>query len=81
MTGGRAANVAEEIAALDVELAELAEKKAIVEKRVRELMAAEDLRAGVFHAQEIFAAKQEKLTLVTQLEIVRRRRERLLAGQ
>ncbi len=81
MTGGRAANVAEEIAALDVELAELAEKKAIVEKRVRELMAAEDLRAGVFHAQEIFSAKQEKLTLVTQLEIVRRRRERLLAGQ
>ncbi|WP_428565719.1 MAG: hypothetical protein ACP59X_05085 [Solidesulfovibrio sp. DCME] len=81
MTGGQQATADEQIAALDAESVALAERKAAVEKQVRELMAAEDCRAGVYYAQEIFAAKQEKLVLETQLEILRRRRNRLLAGQ
>jgi hypothetical protein len=44
-------------------------------------MAAEDHKAGVSHAQEIFAAKQEKLMLDTEWEIARRRKNRLLMPQ
>jgi uncharacterized membrane protein len=80
MTVGQDAQTRQEIEALDAEMAELAEKQKVVEQRARELMAAEDHKAGVYYAQEIFAAKQEKLTLETQLEIARRRRNRLLAG-
>lgn len=60
------------------QLAELTGRRDAAVRRVRELMAAEDVRAGVFYAKEIFAAKQEKLTLETEMEIVRRRRNRLL---
>ena len=42
------------------------------------LRAAEDIKAGVYYAQEIFAAKQEKLALETEMEITRRQRVRLL---
>ena len=42
------------------------------------LVLAEDHKAGVTYAQEIFAAKQEKLMLETEMEITRRRRVRLL---
>lgn len=60
------------------QLAELTGRRDAAVRRVRELMAAEDVRAGVFYAKEIFEAKQEKLTLETEMEIVRRRRNRLL---
>ena len=66
---------AEELAA---KLAALTEQRDAVVKRVRELMAAEDSKAGVYYAQEIFAAKQEKLALETEMEITRRQRVRLL---
>lgn len=82
MTGGQQdADIEREITELAGQMETLAAQKAAVEKRARELMAAEDPKAGVFYAQEIFAAKQEKLTVETQYEIVRRRRNRLLAGQ
>jgi hypothetical protein len=66
---------AEELAA---KLAALTGQRDAVVKRVRELMAAEDSKAGVYYAQEIFAAKQEKLALETEMEITRRQRVRLL---
>ncbi len=75
------ADVERQVEALSAKLAELAERKAATEKRVRELMAAEDFKAGVFHAQEIFAAKQEKLALETEMEIARRQRNRLAMPQ
>ncbi|HML63150.1 hypothetical protein [Solidesulfovibrio sp.] len=78
MSGGKETDIAREAEALEQEMATVAEKKIAVEKRVRELMASEDPRAGVSYAQEIFAAKQEKLTLATQHEVLRRRRNRLL---
>jgi hypothetical protein len=69
------------IEALSSQLAKLAERKKAAEQRVRELMAAEDVRGGVTYAQEIFEAKQEKLVLETEMEIARRQRNRLLMPQ
>jgi S-adenosylmethionine synthetase len=66
---------------LSRQLAELAERKAAVEKRARELLAAEDVAAGVTYAREIFEAKQERLVLETEMEIARRQRNRLTLPQ
>ena len=81
MSGGKETDIAAEAEALEKEMAAVAERRIAVEKRVRELMASEDPRAGVSYAQEIFAAQQEKLTLATQHEVLRRRRNRLLMEQ
>jgi hypothetical protein len=75
------AETSRQIEELAAAIAELTAKRDAAEKRARELLAAEDPKAGVFHAQEIFAAKQEKLALDTDLEIARRRRNRLLLPQ
>ena len=75
------AETTRQIEELAAAIAELTAKRDAAEKRARELLAAEDPKAGVFHAQEIFAAKQEKLALDTDLEIARRRRNRLLLPQ
>jgi hypothetical protein len=66
-----------QIEELTAKLASLTERKAAVEKRVRDLMAAEDCRAGITFAKEIFEAQQEKLVLTTEMDITRRRRKRL----
>jgi len=68
-------------AVLARQLAAFTERRDAVVKRIRELMAAEDVRAGVTFAKEIFEAKQEKLALETEMEIARRRRNRLLMPQ
>ncbi len=75
------ADIERRVEELSARLAELAERKTAVEKRVRALMDAEDPKAGIFHAQEIFAAKQEKLALETEMEIARRQRKRLTMVQ
>ncbi len=75
------ADVEKQIEALAGELAALTERRDAAVKRVRDLMAAEDFKAGVFHAQEIFETQQEKLTLETEMELVRRKRNRLLMPQ
>ncbi|UJX42784.1 hypothetical protein K9F62_08955 [Desulfovibrio sp. JY] len=72
------AETTRQVAQLEAELAALTEQRDAMAKRVRELMDAEDVRAGVCYAQEIFAAKQEKLALDTSVDIARRRRNRLL---
>lgn len=81
MNAEDATDIEAQVAELTRQLAELGERKAAVEKRVRDLMAAEDVRAGVYYAKEIFEAKQEKLALDTEWEIARRRRNRLLMPQ
>lgn len=65
---------------LSTKLSELTERKVAVEKRIRELLDAEDVQAGITYAQEIFQAKQEKLALDTEMEITRRQRKRLSMG-
>uniref|UniRef100_I2Q469 Uncharacterized protein n=1 Tax=Desulfovibrio sp. U5L TaxID=596152 RepID=I2Q469_9BACT len=77
MTGTDQTDIAAKEAELSARMEELAARKAAVEKQVRELMAAEDHKAGVSHAQAIFAAKQEKLALETEFEIARRQKKRL----
>ena len=74
-------DVEKQIEALAGELAALTERRDAAVRRVRELMAAEDFKAGVFHAQAIFETQQEKLTLETEMELVRRKRNRLLMPQ
>ncbi|MGE4539376.1 MAG: hypothetical protein AB7D37_20085 [Desulfovibrio sp.] len=75
---GPDAETARQTAEIEAEIAALTEQRDAMAKRVRELMDAEDVRAGVCYAQEIFAAKQEKLALDTSLDIACRRRKRLL---
>lgn len=77
MTEARETDAATQEAELTARMETLAARKAAVEKQVRELMAAEDHKAGISHAQAIFAAKQEKLALETELEIARRQKKRL----
>ena len=74
-------DVEKQIEALAGELAALTERRDAAVRRVRELMAAEDFKAGVFHAQAIFETQQEKLALETEMELVRRKRNRLLMPQ
>jgi hypothetical protein len=81
MTAMQDADIERQAEALATKLAELTERKMATEKRVRELMAAEDHKAGVFYAKEIFEAKQQKLMLETDMEITRRQRNRLLMPQ
>ena len=81
MSAAEDAETERRVAELSAKLAELTERKVAVETRVRELLAAEDFAAGVYHAREIFEAKQEKLALETEMEITRRRRVRLLMPQ
>jgi len=73
MTDAPAATIEE----LTAKLTALADRLAAVEKHVRKLMDAEDCRAGITFAKEIFEARQEKLALATKMEITRRQRKRL----
>lgn len=73
MTDAPAATIEE----LTANLTALTAQHAALEKHIRELRAAEDFRAGVTFAKEIFEAQQEKLALATEMEITRRRRKRL----
>jgi hypothetical protein len=46
--------------------------------RIKALMAAEDPATGVFHAQEIFGLRQDKLRLDVELDTRRRQIKRIL---
>lgn len=78
MTDALDPETAARVEELSRQLAKLTECKAATVARIRELMAAEDVRAGKTFAKEIFEAQQEKLTLETEMEIARRQRKRLL---
>ena len=71
-------DIAAQVAAIEAEVADFAARKEAAEQRARQLMAAEDHQAGVSHAQAIFAAKQEKLMFDTEMELAKRRKNRLL---
>lgn len=81
MSDGQDQDIERQAEELAAKLAELTERRDAAQKRVRDLMAAEDHKAGVFYAQEIFAAQQEKLMLETDMEITRRQRNRLMMPQ
>lgn len=60
-----------DIAALEAEIEDLSRRMEAARQRARRLTDSEDPAGGVFHAGEIFEARQEKLRL--QVEIERRR--------
>jgi hypothetical protein len=67
----------DEIEALSRESESLAALKAEIESKIRDLRAGEDFKAGKFHAQEIFENQQEKLRLETEIELIRKKINRL----
>ena len=56
-----------------------AERDACV-KRCRELMAAEDPDAGIFHAAEIYRLQKDKLRLEVEMEFKRKKINRIRLG-
>ncbi|MFA6811196.1 MAG: hypothetical protein WCR47_09100 [Desulfoplanes sp.] len=52
---------------LEAEIAAFEEEKKTAARKVRELMASEDLINGVYHNQEIFILKQDQLRLKTEI--------------
>lgn len=71
---------AEEIAALEAEMAAFAAERDQCVARCRELMAAEAPEAGVFHHAEIFRLGQDKLRLEVEMEFRRKKINRIRLG-
>lgn len=66
-----------EMAALCAEADELAVRQKQVVADIRRLRETEDLDAGKVHAQEIFALQQERMRLEVEIELRRRKVNRL----
>lgn len=71
---------AEAIARCEAELAAFTQERDDCVKRCRELLAAEDPAAGVFHAAEIFRLQQSKLRLEVEMEFRRKKINRIRLG-
>jgi hypothetical protein len=69
-----------DIARLEAEIEEFVAEKARVEAEIRRLFADEDAAAGRFHAAEIFAAQQDKLRIEVEIELRRKKINRLRLG-
>ncbi|NJB68819.1 erythromycin esterase-like protein [Desulfobaculum xiamenense] len=70
-------SVSDDIETLSREFEEFKLQKEAAEAQVKNLRNAEDPKNGVFYAQEIFHLQQDKLRLDTEMEIRRRRMNRL----
>ena len=68
---------AAEMAVLCAEAEELAARQKQVVAEIRRLRETEDLEAGKVHAQEIFSLQQEKMRLEVEIELRRRRVNRI----
>jgi predicted RNase H-like nuclease (RuvC/YqgF family) len=68
------------IAALESEIESLLAAKKNAEEKVKELRDAEDVARGIVFAQEIFAFQQEKLRLEVEVELRRKKINRLRLG-
>jgi len=70
----------EAIARAEAEMAAFATERDACVARCRELMAAEDPARGVFHAAEIFRLQQDKLRLEVEMELRRKKINRIRLG-
>lgn len=70
----------EAMARCEAELAQFTQERDDCVKRCRELLAAEDPAAGVFHAAEIFRLQQNKLRLEVEMEFRRKKINRIRLG-
>ncbi|MDP2846705.1 MAG: hypothetical protein Q8O35_00780 [Humidesulfovibrio sp.] len=71
---------AEAIIRCEAEMAGFTAERDACVKRCRELLAAEDPAAGVFHAAEIFRLQRDKLRLEVEMEFRRKRINRIRLG-
>ena len=56
-----------QIEELETEIAAFKAEKKAAECKVQELLASEDLKNGVYHHEEIFVLKQDKLRITTEI--------------
>jgi len=73
-------DVKEQIAEAEAEIASFQEQMVAVMAEIKRLMDAEDHAAGVYHAAEIHAARQEKLRLEFEIKFRKGRISRLRFG-
>ncbi len=71
------ASDSEEVERLGREIEDLATQKLVLEQSVRRMRDAEDLPNGVVFAQEIFQAQQERLRLEVEMEMRRKKINRI----
>ena len=70
----------EEIALLEAEMGEFALRKSEREREIRQLREAEDPAKGVSNHVEIFQAQQDKLRLEVEMELRRKKVNRIKMG-
>ncbi|TVM16197.1 hypothetical protein DPQ33_12810 [Oceanidesulfovibrio indonesiensis] len=69
-----------QVAALESEIETLLGEKKNAEDKVKELRETEDVSRGIVFAQEIFAFQQEKLRLEVEVELRRKKINRIKLG-
>ena len=67
----------DELERLGREIEDLAAQKLVLEQSVRRMREAEDMKKGVSFAQEIFHAQQERLRMEVEMDIRRKRINRI----
>jgi len=79
--GSSSEDLEAEMAALSAEAEELAARQQAVTAEIRRLRESEDLAAGRVFAQEIFTLQQEKMRLAVEIELRRRKVNRIRISQ
>jgi len=74
------ASESETIAQCEAEIADFTTQRDDCVRRVRELMAAEDMTKGVFHPEEIFLLQRDKLRLEVEIQFRTNKINRIRKG-
>jgi hypothetical protein len=74
------ASESEAIASCEAEIAGFTAQRDDCVRRARELMAAEDMAKGIFHAQEIFLLQRDKLRLEVEIQFRTNKINRIRKG-
>ncbi|MDO9632126.1 MAG: hypothetical protein Q7I92_09535 [Humidesulfovibrio sp.] len=74
------ASESEAIALCEAEIADFTTQRDDCLRRVRELMAAEDVAKGIFHAEEIFLNQRDKLRLEVEIQFRTNKINRIRKG-
>ncbi|MHC1700894.1 MAG: hypothetical protein AB9900_07930 [Humidesulfovibrio sp.] len=74
------ASESETIALCEAEIASFTTQRDDCVRRVRELIAAEDMAKGIFHAEEIFLLQRDKLRLEVEIQFRTNKINRIRKG-
>jgi len=74
------ASESETIARCEAEIADFTAQRDDCMRRVRELMAAEDMAKGVYHSEEIFLNQRDKLRLEVEIQFRTNKINRIRKG-